>query len=177
MTQKNINFLITTIVIIFIFFIFFISLNKKNIYTNEEIKIKNIENFKTKELFSGNIIDFTSLIDKKKKITVLNIWASWCLPCRDEHEFLMELSKIQNVTIIGLNYKDNKDNAKTFIKEFGNPFDIILIDDKGLISIDIGAYGVPETYLINNFDKKIIKKYIGPIDNVKFKKIISLIKL
>ena len=67
MTQKNINFLITTIVIIFIFFIFFISLNKKNIYTNEEIKIKNIENFKTKELFSGNIIDFTSLIDKKKK--------------------------------------------------------------------------------------------------------------
>ena len=89
----------------------------------------------------------------------------------------MELSKIQNVTIIGLNYKDNKDNAKLFIKEFGNPFDIILIDDKGLISIDIGAYGVPETYLINNFDKKIIKKYIGPIDNVKFKKIISLIKL
>ena len=68
MTQKNINFLITTIVIIFIFFIFFISLNKKNIYTNEEIKIKNIESFKTKELFSGNIIDFTSLIDKKKRL-------------------------------------------------------------------------------------------------------------
>ena len=177
MTKKNINFFITTIVIIFIFLIFFIGLNKKNFYTNDKIKVVNIENFKTKELFSGDIIDFKSLIDKKKKITVLNIWASWCLPCRAEHEFLMELSKNQNITIVGLNYKDNKDNAKLFIKEFGNPFDTILIDDKGLISIDIGAYGVPETYLINNLDKKIIKKYIGPIDNVKFKKIKSLTEL
>ena len=67
MTKKNINFFITTIVIIFIFLIFFIGLNKKNFYTNDKIKVVNIENFKTKELFSGDIIDFKSLIDKKKK--------------------------------------------------------------------------------------------------------------
>ena len=114
---------------------------------------------------------------KKKKFTILNIWASWCLPCRNEHEFLVELSKNPDITIIGLNYKDKEDNAKSFIKEFGNPFNKILIDDLGLISIELGAYGVPETYLINNLDKKIITKYIGPINNVKMKKILSLMEL
>ena len=177
MTKKKINYFITALIISFIFLTLYFGLNKKNIYTTDNVKIKNIENFKTKELFSGKSTDFLSLIDEKKKFTILNIWASWCLPCRNEHEFLVELSKNPDITIIGLNYKDKEDNAKSFIKEFGNPFNKILIDDLGLISIELGAYGVPETYLINNLDKKIITKYIGPINNVKMKKILSLMEL
>ena len=173
--KKRVTFFILISFLIFVFLIFYKSLDKSTLYEPKR-EIENIPKFTAKFLFETIEIS-TEKIFNQDKFYLLNIWASWCLPCRDEHEFLMELSKIQNVTIIGLNYKDNKDNAKSFIKEFGNPFDIILIDDKGLISIDIGAYGVPETYLINNFDKKIIKKYIGPIDNIKFKKIISLIKL
>ena len=173
--KNKISLFLIIISLIFVFIIFYKGLSKTTLYEPES-RIQNIPEFTSVTFFKKEETNPKKIFNETD-FYLLNIWASWCLPCRDEHEFLMELSKIQNVTIIGLNYKDNKDNAKSFIKEFGNPFDIILIDDKGLISIDIGAYGVPETYLINNFDKKIIKKYIGPIDNVKFKKIISLIKL
>ena len=173
--KNKISLFLIIISLIFVFIIFYKGLSKTTLYKPES-RIQNIPEFTSVTFFKKEETNSKKIFNETD-FYLLNIWASWCLPCRDEHEFLMELSKIQNVTIIGLNYKDNKDNAKSFIKEFGNPFDIILIDDKGLISIDIGAYGVPETYLINNFDKKIIKKYIGPIDNIKFKKIISLIKL
>ena len=105
-------------------------------------------------------ISLNNLLDKEG-YTLLNIWASWCLPCRDEHVLLMELKDKKNLQIIGLNYKDNIINAKSFIKENGNPFDVILIDDDGSNSIILGAYGVPETYLIKNNGNIIVNKYIG----------------
>ena len=92
----------------------------------------------------------------------MNIWSSWCVPCKSEHPFLMVLSNQKNIEIIGLNYKDNNQNAKKFLMELGNPYEIILLDKYGTISIDWGAYGVPESFLIYN--KKIIKKITGPID-------------
>ena len=175
MKKKKINLFITLIIILFVFVTLLVGLNKQSIYTNENIVIKNIENFKSKELYSNKEVDFISLTDKNK-ITILNIWASWCLPCRNEHDFLMNLSKYQDINVIGINYKDKPESAKSFINQLGNPFEVIIIDDKGLISIELGAYGVPETYLIRNKDKKIIKKFIGPLDNIKYKEIISLIK-
>ena len=102
----------------------------------------------------------------------MNIWASWCVPCRTEHPLLMELSKSQSVKLIGLNYRDNQNNAKDFINEFGNPYSKILIDNDGTLSVQFGAYGVPETYVIGK-DKKIIKRFIGPINH----EIIAEIKL
>tara|TARA_B100001741_G_C16471085_1_gene560060 strand:+ start:94 stop:465 length:372 start_codon:yes stop_codon:yes gene_type:complete len=105
-------------------------------------------------------ISLNNLLDKEG-YTLLNIWASWCLPCREEHVLLMELKDKKNLQIIGLNYKDKIINAKSFIKENGNPFDVILIDDDGSNSIILGAYGVPETYLIKNKDNIIVNKYIG----------------
>ena len=177
MINKNINFFIISLLVIFIFSTLVIGLKKESTYTTENIKVKNIENFRSKELFSNETIEIISLFDQNKKFTILNIWASWCLPCRSEHELLMELSQNSDINIIGLNYKDNQENAKAFLRELGNPFEKILIDRNGLIAIELGAYGVPETYLINNFDKKIIKKYIGPIDKIKMEKIISILKL
>ena len=93
----------------------------------------------------------------------MNIWASWCIPCRDEHEFLMELKKNQKIKLIGFNYKDNFKNAKSFLKDLGNPYDIIVLDKDGTSSIDWGAYGVPESFLI--YQNNIIKRFIGPINN------------
>ena len=84
----------------------------------------------------------------------------------------MELQKNKSIKLIGLNYKDNLNNAKKFINELGNPYTKILIDKDGTLSVEFGAYGVPETFLINK-DKKIIKKYVGPINQ----KIVQEIKL
>ena len=84
----------------------------------------------------------------------------------------MELSKNQSLKLIGLNYKDNLNNAKKFINEFGNPYSQILIDNEGILSVEFGAYGVPETFIIDK-DKKIIRKFIGPIN----KEIVEQIRL
>ena len=92
----------------------------------------------------------------------MNIWASWCVPCRDEHVFLDELSKEESLNLVGINYKDDFERASFFLKELGNPYDIILLDVDGIIAIEWGAYGVPESYLIKN--KMIIKKIIGPLN-------------
>jgi len=86
----------------------------------------------------------------------------------------MELKNNDRLKVIGMNYKDTKDNAKNFLKELGNPYDKIIFDSKGTIAIEWGAYGVPESFLINN--NKIIKKYIGPLNKASFKEIKSYIK-
>ena len=103
----------------------------------------------------------------------MNIWSSWCVPCKDEHLF-NESKKSKNIEIIGLNYKDKIRNAKNFLKELGNPYKHILLDEKGIIAIEWGAYGVPESFLI--YDKKIIKKIIGPINKDIFLEMKELIK-
>ena len=113
-------------------------------------------------------------IFKNGKFYLMNIWASWCVPCRDEHPFLVDLNKKKGLEIVGLNYQDNKKNAKIFLDDLGNPYDIILMDQDGTISIEWGAYGVPETFLIYN--KKIIKKVIGPLDSKKVFEINELLK-
>lgn len=97
------------------------------------------------------------------KVTLVNVWASWCVPCRQEHPFLLELSKDPRIQIVGLNYKDKNENALKFLTELGNPYTAIGIDPNGAASIDWGVYGVPETFLISR-SGEILYKHIGPID-------------
>jgi cytochrome c biogenesis protein CcmG/thiol:disulfide interchange protein DsbE len=104
----------------------------------------------------------------------MNIWASWCVPCRDEHPFLINLSNERNIEIIGLNYKDDVEKAKFFLKKYDSPYKFIFSDIDGTIAINWGAYGVPETYLIYN--KKIIKKIVGPLNEVSLIEIKNLIQ-
>ena len=104
----------------------------------------------------------------------MNIWASWCVPCREEHKFLMNLHKEKIIDIIGLNYKDNHLKAKKFLDDLKSPYKIILKDLDGTIAIEWGAYGVPETFLIYN--KKIIKKIIGPLNENSILEIKEIIK-
>tara|TARA_A100001011_G_C14242665_1_gene813967 strand:- start:281 stop:640 length:360 start_codon:yes stop_codon:yes gene_type:complete len=113
-------------------------------------------------------------IFKDDKFYLMNIWSSWCIPCRDEHPFLLNLKSQKNLEIIGLNYKDNNENAKKFLKELNSPYKVILSDKDGLIAIEWGAYGVPETFIIYN--KKIIKKYIGPLNSNSLLEIIKIIE-
>ena len=128
--------------------------------------------FNIKEFNSNNYINSEKVFEGSRYY-ILNIWASWCVPCREEHPWLMELSKNQSIKLIGLNYKDDLTNAKKFVNKFGNPYSQNLIDDDGTLAIEFGAYGVPETFVINK-DKMIIKKFVGPI-NQKILKEIQLI--
>ncbi|MDC3016712.1 DsbE family thiol:disulfide interchange protein [Candidatus Pelagibacter sp.] len=170
------NKFIPTISIIILFFIFSIlykGLQNTNIY---EPKVENnieIPIFKAKTLYGDLEINSLEFF-KKDKFYLLNIWASWCVPCRDEHPQLMNLSKIKRIEVIGLNYKDKIANAKSFLKDLKNPFNIVFLDNDGTISIEWGAYGVPESFLIYN--NVIIKKIIGPITENSLQEIISLIE-
>jgi cytochrome c biogenesis protein CcmG, thiol:disulfide interchange protein DsbE len=96
------------------------------------------------------------------KVWLLNVWASWCASCRDEHPLLVELSRKGVMPILGLNYKDKGEDALRWLKQFGDPYQLSVVDAEGRIGIDYGVYGVPETYLIDA-DGVIRYKQIGPI--------------
>ena len=172
--MKNKIFLsISILIFIMIFGVFYKGLNKNNIYTPKVELNKKIPNYSSKLLQSEKLINYSEVFDSES-FYLLNIWSSWCVPCREEHHLLMDLSKNQNIKLIGLNYKDNKKNAQKFLNELGNPFKKILVDTKGIQAIEWGAFGVPESFLI--FKKEIIKKYIGPLDMNLLNEIKSIIQ-
>jgi cytochrome c biogenesis protein CcmG, thiol:disulfide interchange protein DsbE len=95
-------------------------------------------------------------------VTLVNVWASWCVPCRDEVPFLDQLSKDRRIQLVGINYKDAPENARRFLNRYGNPFAASGRDETGRTAIDWGVYGVPETFLIGR-DGRIAYKLVGPI--------------
>jgi cytochrome c biogenesis protein CcmG/thiol:disulfide interchange protein DsbE len=99
---------------------------------------------------------------RQGNVTVVNIWASWCVPCRQEHPVLMELSKRRDLKLVGINYKDEPENARRFMGTLGQPFQAIGADRNGRSAVDWGVYGVPETFVVDG--KGIIRyKWIGPL--------------
>ena len=172
MKNKLLSLLITSIFII-IFIFFYRGLKNTNIYT-PEIKINNkIPTFRG-DLFYSNQVVNSSNIFKSDKFYLLNIWSSWCVPCRKEHALLMNLMKNKKINVIGINYKDTRLNAENFLSELGNPYKKIIFDKEGIIAIEWGAYGVPESFLIK--DGIILKRYIGPLDKKLTKEIKLIIK-
>ena len=146
--------------LIFILGIFFLSLNKNLNYNTESLignKLGEIElvSFEDDSIFTND--DF-----KKNSFTLINFWASWCAPCRIEHPQLMELSKENNIKILGVNFKDKKINALKFLKDLGNPYEYLSRDSNGKQSVNFGIYGIPESILIDN-KLTIIKKFVGPL--------------
>ena len=126
MRTKILTIFFVTIFLV-IFFIFYKGLQNPNIYQPKIGLEKNIPIFNAVLLNNDNQINSKEIFDDNN-FYLLNIWASWCVPCRDEHKFLLSLSKQKNVKIIGLNYKDKKKNAKTFLKELSNPYEIVFLD-------------------------------------------------
>jgi cytochrome c biogenesis protein CcmG/thiol:disulfide interchange protein DsbE len=172
--KKKTLLIIITIFVLFCFVVLLKCLSNSNTYV-PDIKVgKQLLSFKAKKLFNNAEVVSDELFFENK-IYLLNLWASWCVPCRTEHPILMQLSNNPSVRIIGLNYKDDLINAKKFINQMGNPYSEIIIDKDGTISIDLGAYGIPETFIIDK-NKIILKKFVGPINDQSLKEIESLLK-
>ena len=134
---------------------------------------KKAPNFKTTSLFDENLI--VSNKEFTDEVTLVNFFATWCLPCKEEHPFIKKLSNEPGIKLIGINYKDENSKAKKWLKELGNPYTKVGIDKNGSIGIDWGLYGIPETYVVDK--NGIIKyKYIGPITKKKYKEFYFQIK-
>jgi cytochrome c biogenesis protein CcmG, thiol:disulfide interchange protein DsbE len=103
----------------------------------------------------------------KGKVSIVNVWASWCVPCHDEAPLLTELGRDKRLQIVGINYKDAADNARRFLGRYGNPFGIVGVDVNGRASIEWGVYGVPETFIVGR-EGTIVYKLVGPVtsDNI-----------
>jgi len=172
--KKSIFSLIILSLLIISFFVFKFALQKEKIYTPKMSDNQIFTDFEVVELIKENQINFNKVLFGKN-FYLINIWSSWCEPCKDESDKLLDLKKDTPIMMIGINYKDKKKNALNFLKSYGNPFDKIFIDKQGTISINFGAYGVPETFLIDS-DNKVLKKYVGPLnekDVYEIKKIVN----
>ena len=171
----NISKIIIFSLVIFSLFIFWQGLKKNNNYDTKNLIGSRISKFQLIEI--NNINQYISEEDlKKNKFTLINFFASWCAPCRTEHKYLLNLSnKNKDVKIIGINFKDKKNNANSFLKELGNPYDFIGKDADGKISILFGIYGIPESILIND-ELTVIKKIVGPINQIQFEDILKITK-
>ncbi|CCE10873.1 periplasmic thioredoxin (cytochrome c biogenesis) [Bradyrhizobium sp. STM 3843] len=103
----------------------------------------------------------------KGKVSIVNVWASWCVPCHDEAPLLVELGHDKRFQVVGINYKDAADNARRFLGRYGNPYDVVGVDGNGRAGIEWGVYGVPETFIVGR-EGTIVYKLVGPItaDNI-----------
>jgi cytochrome c biogenesis protein CcmG, thiol:disulfide interchange protein DsbE len=108
----------------------------------------------------------------KGKVSVVNVWASWCVPCHDEAPLLTEMARDKRLQIVGINYKDAPDNARRFLGRYGNPFSIVGVDGNGRASIEWGVYGVPETFIVGR-EGTIVYKLVGPITPDNFNTVLQ----
>ena len=171
--MRKINYIIISILFSFLFIILYSSLDNERIYNTKDLIGKKISQVEINLFQSNETINTEEFINNE--FTILNFWASWCAPCRKEHPNLVRLSKIKNIKLVGVNIKDNVESAKSFLKENGNPFDILAEDKNGKNSVNFGVYGIPETILIDS-ELKILKKYIGPLNIKEVNEIRKLVK-
>ena len=171
--QKKIIKLSIILLIIFIIGVFFIGLNKNSIYDTKNLVGQKITKIKLEHFSDNRIITEEDL--RKNNFTLINFWASWCGPCRVEHPILLKLNEEKNLELLGVNFKDKKNNALEFLKDLGDPYDDLARDELGKHSINFGIYGIPESILINK-DLVIIKKFIGPISQNDYNYIKNIVR-
>ena len=112
------------------------------------------------DFYSNETVKLNDLMDNK--LALVNVWASWCVTCRKEHQVIMNIDKNTNLKLIGINYKDTKIDGEEYLKVMGNPFDEIVFDPNGEIGMELGVYATPETFLISR-EGLIIHKHIGEL--------------
>ena len=166
-----IPFIVFLIILLTFFYLLTIERNPSKLPSN--LLDKNVPNFETKSLLKNE--KFVSSKEFGNEIMLVNFFATWCEPCRDEHVYIKRFSSEKEIRVIGINYKDNPKKAIQWLKNLGNPYSDVLVDKDGRIAIDWGVYGMPETFIVNS--KRIIKyRHVGPITKKIYKKINLLIK-
>ena len=153
------------------FYLLIIERNPSEIPSN--LINKKVPIFEAESLFKNK--KFVSSNELKNEITLVNFFATWCKPCRDEHVYIKRFANKKGLKVIGINYRDDPKKTIKWLKDLGNPYKDILIDKNGKIAIDWGVYGIPETFIVNS--NGIIKyRHVGPITNKIYKKINLIIK-
>ena len=147
-------------------------LNKDTNYNTNFLTGKKISNISLEYFDENKFYKEEDL--KRNNYTLINFWASWCLPCRQEHSLLTQLSKEKNLKLLGVNFKDKKKQAETFLNELGNPYDFLTKDELGKSSVKFGIFGIPESILINK-DLMILKKFVGPLSAEDYDSIVEII--
>ena len=171
--NKKYKILILGATTVIIFILFLKVLNTDKVYQPNQMVNKKIPEIILED-FNNKNSKIDQSIFSQKDFVLINIWASWCVPCLIEHPFLMSLKNKNKIDIIGINYKDETTNAQNFLKKYGNPYSRIGVDKKGEVTIQLGAYGVPETYVLKK--GLIIFKHIGPLNEDIVNKILELKK-
>ena len=148
--------------------VFYLSLNKNSNYDTKNLVGNKLNQIKLENFENTGYLTNEKL--KKNNYILINFWASWCAPCRTEHPLLMQLSQLRNIKILGVNFKDKKNNALNFLNNLGNPYHYLAKDDQGKQSVNFGIYGIPESILVNK-EFIVIKKFVGPLNLEDFNEI------
>ena len=170
--QTKIIKIFTLSIAVFIIVVFFIGLNKNSIYDTKDLVGQKISKVRLNHFNDDKIITLEDF--QGNSFTLINFWASWCGPCRDEHPFLLKLSEEKKLKLLGVNFKDKKDKAIEFLNNLGNPYDYLAKDEFGKESVNLGIYGIPESTLIDN-ELVILKKFIGPLSDNDYEYIINTV--
>lgn len=167
----KIPFIFFAIILLIFFYLLIIERNPSEIPS--ALLNKKIQKFESHSLLYDK--KFVSDEEFADEVILVNFFATWCKPCRDEHVFIKKFSNVDGLKVIGINYKDNSKKTIKWLKKLGNPYSNIAIDAKGKIAIDWGVYGIPETFIINS--EGIIKyRHVGPITKKTYKRISLLIE-
>ena len=154
--KKIIPLIIFTIIGIFLF----LSLNSDPNKLPSPLVGKTFPVLEGVDFYTNEKVKFNDLMSSQ--LTLVNVWASWCVTCKKEHQMIMNIAQNNNLKLIGINYKDTKSGGEEYLKVMGNPFDAVIFDPQGKIGMELGVYATPESFLISK-EGLIIYKHIGEI--------------
>ena len=156
--KKLIPLILFVVIAVFLYF----SLNTNSSKLPSPLLGKMFPNIEAKDFYSNESVLVTNLFSKK--MSLVNVWASWCVTCRQEHQMMMKIANNKDLQLIGINYKDTRIDGERYLEMMGNPFDVIFFDPSGNIGLDLGVYATPETFLVDQ-QGVILHKHIGAIDS------------
>ena len=156
--KKLIPLILFVVIVIFLYF----SLNSSSSKLPSPLLGKMIPNIEAKDFYSDESVLLTELLSEK--MSLVNVWASWCVTCRQEHQMMMKIANNKDLQLIGINYKDTRADGERYLEVMGNPFDVIVFDPSGKIGLNLGVYATPETFLVNQ-QGVILYKHIGAINS------------
>ena len=156
--KKLVPLFLFIVITVFLYF----SLNTTSNKLPSPLLGKMFPSIEAKDFYSDESVLLTNLFNEK--MSLVNVWASWCVTCRQEHQMMMKIANNKDLQLIGINYKDTRADGDRYLKVMGNPFDVIVFDPSGKIGLDLGVYATPETFLVNQ-KGVILYKHIGAIDS------------